>query len=40
MMKLNRSIVMSVLLIVPGFLIAQTQLTVTGPIPLLSHSLG
>ncbi|MCU7943082.1 MAG: EF-hand domain-containing protein [Candidatus Thiodiazotropha sp. (ex Cardiolucina cf. quadrata)] len=33
MMKLNRSIVMSVLLIVPGFPLAQTQLTATGPIP-------
>ncbi|MES9814116.1 MAG: EF-hand domain-containing protein [Candidatus Thiodiazotropha sp.] len=33
MMKLNRAIVMSVLLIVPGFLLAQTQLTATGPIP-------
>ncbi|MES9925182.1 MAG: EF-hand domain-containing protein [Candidatus Thiodiazotropha endolucinida] len=33
MMRLNRSIVMSVLLIVPGFPLAQSQLTVTGPIP-------
>ncbi|MEW8027619.1 MAG: EF-hand domain-containing protein [Candidatus Thiodiazotropha sp.] len=33
MMKLDRSIVLGVLLTIPGFLVAQTQLTATGPIP-------
>ncbi|PVV08321.1 MAG: hypothetical protein B6D77_12210 [gamma proteobacterium symbiont of Ctena orbiculata] len=33
MMKLERSILMGLLSIIPGFLVAQTELTATGPIP-------
>jgi Ca2+-binding EF-hand superfamily protein len=33
MMRLERSIILGVLLLFPGFLVAQPQLTATGPIP-------